>query len=108
MRICDVTRTGTWRHERLSEPQAHCVFPHLFHAPQRARARDDAHDIAVVVIRVWNDWKQALIFVKPETVIRWQRKRFRERWARLCREGKPGRLFSEKTLLQVDTISHVW
>ncbi len=41
--------------------------------------------------RVWSDWKEALIFVKPDTVIRWQRKRFRDHWTKLCRQGKPGR-----------------
>jgi putative transposase len=30
-------------------------------------------------------------FVKPETVISWQRKRFRDYWTKLIREGKPGR-----------------
>jgi putative transposase len=32
-----------------------------------------------------------LVTVKPATVITWQRKRFREHWANLCRNGKPGR-----------------
>jgi transposase InsO family protein len=32
-----------------------------------------------------------LIFVKPDTVIRWQRKRFKEYWRRLSSPGKPGR-----------------
>ena len=31
------------------------------------------------------------MFVKPETVIAWQRKRFRDHWTRLSRRGKPGR-----------------
>ena len=44
-----------------------------------------------VLSRVWSDWKEALIFVKPDTVIRWQRKRFKEHWPRLSRSGKPGR-----------------
>ena len=41
--------------------------------------------------RVWSDWKEALIFVKPDTVIRWQRRRFRDHWTKLCRQGEPGR-----------------
>ena len=39
----------------------------------------------------WSSWKEALIFVKPDTVIRWQRKRFKEHWTKLCRGGVPGR-----------------
>ena len=41
--------------------------------------------------RSWAGWKDALVFVKPDTVIRWQRKRFKEHWTRLSRSGKPGR-----------------
>jgi putative transposase len=41
--------------------------------------------------RVWPDWREALVFVQPRTVIAWQRKRFREHWTWLSRHGKPGR-----------------
>ncbi len=41
--------------------------------------------------RVWADWQDALVFVKPETVIAWRRRRFRAYWARLSRSGQPGR-----------------
>ena len=41
--------------------------------------------------RVWSGWQDALVFVKPATVIAWQRKRFREHWTRLSRGRKPGR-----------------
>ena len=40
--------------------------------------------------RVWKDWRAALIIVKPDTVIRWQKKRFRDYWRRKSRPG-PGR-----------------
>src|SRR6202011_5261800 len=41
--------------------------------------------------RRWARWREALVFVQPETVVAWQRKRFRDHWARLSRAGKPGR-----------------
>ena len=41
--------------------------------------------------RCWSGWRQALIFVRPATVIAWQRRRFRDHWAHICRAGKPGR-----------------
>lgn len=44
-----------------------------------------------ILYRVWGNWRDALIFVKPETVIRWQKKRFKEHWAGLCQAGWPGR-----------------
>jgi transposase InsO family protein len=37
--------------------------------------------------RVWTGWRQALVIVSPDTVLRWQRRRFREYWARLS--GRP-------------------
>jgi hypothetical protein len=33
--------------------------------------------------QVWGGWRPALIFVQPDTVVRWQRERFRRFWARL-------------------------
>src|SRR5207245_2890817 len=37
----------------------------------------------VALSRVWAGWRQALVIVSPNTVLRWQRRRFREYWARL-------------------------
>jgi putative transposase len=41
--------------------------------------------------RRWARWREVLVFVQPETVIAWQRKRFRDHWARMSRAGKSGR-----------------
>lgn len=41
--------------------------------------------------KIWSDCFDHLIFVKPETVIKGQRKRFRGHWTKLSRKGKPGR-----------------
>jgi putative transposase len=47
--------------------------------------------------RRWARWREVLVFVQPETVIAWQRKRFRDHWTRIGRAGKPGRpLISEE------------
>ena len=40
--------------------------------------------------RIWKNWKSELILVKPETVIRWRKKKFREFWRKKS-QGKPGR-----------------
>jgi hypothetical protein len=40
--------------------------------------------------RAWSGWQGALVFLKPRTVISWQRKRFRDHWTRLSRRGRPG------------------
>ena len=41
--------------------------------------------------RAWSDWRGALVIFKPETVIAWRRRRFREYWTKLSRSRKPGR-----------------
>ena len=43
--------------------------------------------------RVWHGWRGALIYVQPDTVVRWQRERFRRFWARLSKSNRrrPGR-----------------
>ena len=33
-----------------------------------------------VISRVWKDWRSELILVRPETVIRWRKRKFREFW----------------------------
>ena len=40
--------------------------------------------------RAWPGWRDALAIVKPETVIKWQRRRFKDHWANLSKPG-PGR-----------------
>ena len=41
--------------------------------------------------RLWNDWRSALLIVKPETVIAWHRRGFRLywRWKSRHRDGRP-------------------
>jgi hypothetical protein len=41
-------------------------------------------------MRMPKEWRQALVFVQPETVIKWHRKGFRHYW-RLESRAKPGR-----------------
>src|SRR5437667_426836 len=45
----------------------------------------------VVLARVWPGWRQALIIVSPDTVLRWQRRRFREYWTMLSARPTGGR-----------------
>jgi putative transposase len=41
----------------------------------------------VWLARVWAGWRQPLVIVTPDTVLRWQRRRFREHWTKLS--GRP-------------------
>src|SRR5246500_989089 len=43
---------------------------------------------------LWHNWRKPLLYVQPDTVVRWQRERFRRFWARLSqprrrRRGRP-------------------
>jgi hypothetical protein len=40
--------------------------------------------------RIWRDWTSELIHVRPETVIRWRERKFREFWRRKP-QGRSGR-----------------
>ena len=44
----------------------------------------------VALSRAWSGWKEALVIVKPDTVIRWHRKGFRLYWRGISQPG-PGR-----------------
>ena len=41
----------------------------------------------MALARVWAGWRQPLVIVTPETVLRWRRRRFREYWTKLS--GRP-------------------
>src|SRR5256712_726643 len=43
----------------------------------------------VALAWVWAGWRQPLVIVTPDTVLRWQRRRFREHWTKLS--GRPTR-----------------
>ena len=43
----------------------------------------------VDLARIWAGWRQALFIVSPDTVLRWQRHRFRRYWTQLS--GRPTR-----------------
>jgi putative transposase len=45
----------------------------------------------VGLARVWAGWKQPLMIVTPSTVLRWQRRRFREYWTKLSGRPSGGR-----------------
>src|SRR5580700_4374440 len=46
----------------------------------------------IVALRFWSRWKEKLLLVLPETVVRWHRAGFRRYWVMLCkaRQGVGG------------------
>src|SRR5215472_9844968 len=55
----------------------------------RMERRDRLFWIALRTI--WKNWKSALVIVRPETVVSWQRQRFKRYWWRLSPAKGPGR-----------------
>jgi hypothetical protein len=41
--------------------------------------------------RIWAGWRQSLVIVTPDTVLRWQRRRFRAYWTQLSGRMTGGR-----------------
>ena len=39
--------------------------------------------------RLWADWRSVLVIAKPDTIIRWQKKRLRDFWKRKSKPGRP-------------------
>ena len=58
---------------------------------RRLRVRWADRVLCVWLSRLWNDWRSALLLVKPETVIAWHRKGFRLYWNWKSRhlDGRP-------------------
>src|SRR5262245_39373656 len=47
----------------------------------RPRLRRTDRLLWIGLARVWAGWKDSLVMVTPDTVLRWQRRRFRDYWA---------------------------
>src|SRR6516164_5751673 len=58
---------------------------------KRPRVHDRDRLFWMALKKLWKDWRTALVFVHPETVTGWQRKRFKRYWWRLSRAKGPGR-----------------
>jgi len=56
----------------------------------------------IVLSVVWKAWRRALLVVHPDTVVRWQRERFRRYWAQ--RSKKSGRTGRPAIGLQIRTL----
>ena len=57
---------------------------------QRTNIRDGDRIFWPTVIRMLKEWRSALVFVQPDTVVRWHRKGFKHYWKMKSR-SKPGR-----------------
>src|SRR5258708_31871467 len=68
----------------------------------------------VTLRSVWSDWRYPLLYVQADTVVRWQRERFRRFWARLSnrqrqRRGRPGTAAELRRLIeQIAAANPLW
>ena len=60
------------------------------HAGSKPRLTSLDRAFWVVLFRFWPHWKDTLVIVKPDTVIRWHRRGFRLYWRAISKRG-PGR-----------------
>src|SRR5262245_71021 len=45
----------------------------------------------IMLMKIWNKWRTALVIVQPATVVSWQRRRFKQYWWKLSQTTGPGR-----------------
>jgi len=57
----------------------------------RPRLRRSDRFFWIALARVWPGWRRPLLIVTPDTVLRWQRHRFRQYWTRLSGRPNGGR-----------------
>lgn len=67
----------------------------------------------VLLRRFWAGWKDALIYVRPDTVIRWHRKGFKQYWKWLSRKHpvvgrKPTSRELRELIFRMVTENHTW
>jgi hypothetical protein len=60
-------------------------------ARSSARLRPTDRLFWVALARGWTGWRRALVIVAPDTVVRWQRRRFRAYWTKLSGSHPVGR-----------------
>ena len=72
---------------------------------KRERPRPRLHPLDrvfwVLLFHLWPRWKDALVIVKPETVIGWHRRGFRLFWKWKSCHGKPGRPRTSKEIREL-------
>jgi hypothetical protein len=52
----------------------------------------------ILLATAWRDWRQALVLVQPDTVVRWHREWWRRRWAARSRPARRGRPTTDAAL----------
>ncbi len=54
----------------------------------KSEINDNDRVFWIALKQIWGNWADSLIIVKPETVIHWQKQRFKSYWTKKCQQGK--------------------
>jgi len=73
----------------------------LHRQQRRPRIRKSDRLFWLVLSRLWGNWKSRLVIVRPETVLRWHRKRFASYLTRLSRGSRPGRPTKDREIREL-------
>lgn len=87
-------------HRRLAAENLFLRKQLAFYIERKVRPRrlNDAARIALVVLARGIDWRQLLVVVRPDTLVRWHRQGFRLFWRwKSRRPGRPGFLCPSRT-----------
>src|SRR2546426_11878674 len=82
---------GGYRQLALENVALHQQLAVYKRTATRPRLRTTDRLFWVVLARVWTGWRRPLVIVTPNTVLRWQRRRFREYWTKLSARPTGGR-----------------
>ncbi len=63
----------------------------MYEHRRRPQIRDADRLFWVILARLWPRWREALVAVRPETVVRWHRAGWRRYWTWKSRPRRPGR-----------------
>ncbi|ABK45279.1 hypothetical protein Mmc1_2786 [Magnetococcus marinus MC-1] len=59
--------------------------------PKRVKLKPWDRIFWIWLSRIWPGWKDALVIIKPDTVIKWHKKGFKLYWRYLSKRRQPGR-----------------
>ena len=66
----------------------------------------------ILLATAWRDWRGALVFVHPDTVVRWHREWLRRRWTARSHKKRPGRPTTDvsirKLVEQMEAANPLW
>jgi len=72
----------------MAKDQQLSVYARKF---KRVRLKNRERRFWVIMSQIWQDWRRALIIVKPETVILWHRYGFKYFWRWISHSKAGGR-----------------